>query len=105
MPPLSDAVFIAALTTVVGAISGVVGALWRRLEALDARGDQLLRENGELRGQVAQLQLDLQTERESRERERQEHRQRIRRLEDENRILRGALRSNGIHVEESTSGD
>ena len=94
---------VAVLTTVAGAISGVMAALWRRIEQLDTRADQLLQENAELRAMVAALKDDLDQERIARDRERIEYRQRIRRLEDENRILRSALRANGIPVEQHTS--
>lgn len=101
---ISDPVLVAIITTLFGGISGIVGALWRRLEALDARGDQLLKENGELKAEVQGLKDDLAQERTARERERQEYRAQIRRLGDENRILRSALRANGIYVEERTEG-
>lgn len=102
---MSDAVLIALMTTAVGAFGGLLGALWRRLERLDAQSDQLLQENGELRAQVADLKDDLLRERQERERERQEYRHRIRRLEEENLILRSALRANGIHVEQQPTSE
>lgn len=93
------------VTALLGGISAAVTVIYRRLESLSDHVLTLATENAQLKAEIASVRDDLNVEREAHKLDNAKHERQIERLSDENRILRSALRANGINVDQYATNE